>query len=311
MRSPNTEIRQPCRRDGRECHIINHQSSFIHPRAFTLIELLVVIGVISLLMAVLLPVLGAARKHARGIVCQSNLREWGMTLDLYAQDSEGRFPTDLTGGAGVWFLRGVFLGKDDPNAHAGALHGFQTKGIALCPTAVKPGSAGFGFLAYFGAVEGRVTGTTGSVSRAWEITSPAPAFRGSYGYNRWLFSGFSRFPRVSRGRSLETDLLSFKGRAAIPVILDGTCICAAPNDFDSPPERERFATPPTMRMFVINRHSGCINGVFLDWSVRRVGLKELWTLKWLDEFDRANRWTTAGGVQPEDWPEWMRGFKDY
>jgi hypothetical protein len=29
------------------------------------------------------------------------------------------------------------------------------------------------------------------------------------------------------------------------------------------------------------------------------------------QFDTANKWTRAGGVQPEDWPEWMRRFKDY
>jgi hypothetical protein len=51
--------------------------------------------------------------------------------------------------------------------------------------------------------------------------------------------------------------------------------------------------------------------VFLDGSVRKVGLKELWTLKWFPQYDTANRWTKAGGVRPEDWPQWMRGFKDY
>ena len=51
--------------------------------------------------------------------------------------------------------------------------------------------------------------------------------------------------------------------------------------------------------------------MFLDWSVRKVGLKELWTLKWASDFDRANRWTKAGGVQPDDWPKWMKDCKDY
>jgi hypothetical protein len=46
-------------------------------------------------------------------------------------------------------------------------------------------------------------------------------------------------------------------------------------------------------------------------TVRKVGLKELWTLKWHRTFDTANAWTGAGGVQPGDWPEWMRSFKDY
>jgi hypothetical protein len=54
-----------------------------------------------------------------------------------------------------------------------------------------------------------------------------------------------------------------------------------------------------------------VNGLFLDWSVRKVGLKELWTLKWNRQYDTTNVWTKAGGVQPDDWPEWMRNFKDY
>jgi len=104
--------------------------SFIDCHGVTLIELLVVIAIITLLVTTLLPALAAARKHARSAVCQSNLREWGTTLDLYAQENEGRFPTDVMGTAGIWFLRGVFLGKDDPNADTGALHHFETEGGA-------------------------------------------------------------------------------------------------------------------------------------------------------------------------------------
>ena len=61
----------------------------------------------------------------------------------------------------------------------------------------------------------------------------------------------------------------------------------------------------------INRHNGGVNMAFADGHVRKVGLKELWTLKWAPHFDTANQWTRAGGVQPDDWPEWMRGFKGY
>ncbi|MCH8215832.1 MAG: hypothetical protein IH892_03565, partial [Planctomycetes bacterium] len=56
---------------------------------------------------------------------------------------------------------------------------------------------------------------------------------------------------------------------------------------------------------------GRVNGLFLDGSVREVGLKELWTLPWYPNFDKAGPRTIAGGVQPEDWPQWMRSFKDY
>ncbi|MHC4521519.1 MAG: H-X9-DG-CTERM domain-containing protein [Planctomycetota bacterium] len=61
----------------------------------------------------------------------------------------------------------------------------------------------------------------------------------------------------------------------------------------------------------IDRHKAAVNCLFMDGSVRRVGLKQLWTLKWHRQFDTAGPWTKAGGVQPTDWPEWMRDYKDY
>jgi prepilin-type N-terminal cleavage/methylation domain-containing protein len=44
-------------------------------RAFTLLELLVVISVIAMLMAILMPALGAARSGSRALACKSNLRQ--------------------------------------------------------------------------------------------------------------------------------------------------------------------------------------------------------------------------------------------
>jgi hypothetical protein len=66
-----------------------------------------------------------------------------------------------------------------------------------------------------------------------------------------------------------------------------------------------------MKHFCIDRHNGANNHLFLDWTVRSVDLKELWTLKWHKQFDTRGPWTRGGGVQPADWPEWMRGFKEY
>jgi hypothetical protein len=66
-----------------------------------------------------------------------------------------------------------------------------------------------------------------------------------------------------------------------------------------------------MGHYCINRHEGSVNSVFLDFSVRRVGLKEMWTLKWHRNFDTTGPWTTAGNVQPSDWPQWMKNLKDY
>ncbi len=67
-----------------------------------------------------------------------------------------------------------------------------------------------------------------------------------------------------------------------------------------------------MKRFCMNRHSGGMtNLAFVDWTVRKVGLKELWTLKWYRDSNTAGPWTTAGLVQPSDWPQWMRRLKDY
>jgi prepilin-type processing-associated H-X9-DG protein len=63
--------------------------------------------------------------------------------------------------------------------------------------------------------------------------------------------------------------------------------------------------------FCMNRHNGYVNGLFLDWSVRQVGVKELWTLNWYTEFNRVGRWTKAGGVKSQNWPRWMQEFRDY
>lgn len=64
--------------------------------AFTLIELLVVISIIALLIAILLPALGAARAMARQAQCLTNTGMQARSFVAYATDRDGTLPTART-----------------------------------------------------------------------------------------------------------------------------------------------------------------------------------------------------------------------
>ena len=99
-----------------------------------------------------------------------------------------------------------------------------------------------------------------------------------------------------------------EGRWVVVIAILAPVICfplAGRYQFDSWEGESR------MKRCCINRHDGFIGMAFLDFSARKVGLKELWTLKWHRQFNTSGPWTQAGGLQAGDWPEWIRNLKDY
>ena len=60
--------------------------------------------------------------------------------------------------------------------------------------------------------------------------------------------------------------------------------------------------------YMVNRHNGYVGSSFLDGSARKVGLKELFRVKWNRLYDK-NRWYEW--QEDIGWPEWIKNFKDY
>ena len=262
-------------------------------KAFTLIELLVVISIIILLLAILLPAVQRVRRQARAVVCQSNLRQWGTVFSTYTNYNGGELPYHFPGGAGdhVWpeALRSYYSDAND---------------LLLCPTAkrikIRPDNP-----FSTSSVRSRIAG---GKHAAWEYR---------FGLGPWnvRFSGSYGINGMAHWHSMDDpDVRGAMNN--VPLLLDCAYMDARPWPFDRPPEyEEQIERHGDIKYFCINRHDAAINGLFLDFSVRKIGLKELWTLRWMPHYSARmishSPWTTTGGVQPEDWPAWMRSFKDY
>ncbi|MFA6959719.1 MAG: prepilin-type N-terminal cleavage/methylation domain-containing protein [Opitutaceae bacterium] len=83
-------------------------------RAFTLIELLAVIGIVGVLAAIIIAVVGSARRSADSSRCLSNLRQMGPAFLTYAVDHRGRYPLAYNGTGDPdnnwWYAIGPYVG---------------------------------------------------------------------------------------------------------------------------------------------------------------------------------------------------------
>jgi len=259
-------------------------------RGFTLIELLVVIAIIALLMSILMPALARVRRQAKEAICQSNLRQWGTMFSMYTNDNDGYYMQSWSVEGQSWQAAlASYYGEGKENSSL-------VTDIKCCPMAAKPDSkhmSGSTFIAWGGY-------------RTSFIDSKSGDF-GSYGTNTWIYHK----PGNSTAYWRRDDV---KNAGNIPLFLDCIWVTAIPWWTDTPPEYEGArqwsgAFSGNMGLLCIPRHGEVINGLFIDYSIRNIGLKELWLFKWARTYDLAQ----ARQNEP-DWSVgtgWMESFKDY
>lgn len=248
--------------------------------AFTKKDLLVVLVSVAFALANLGAASSSGRRRAKEFVCLSNLLRWGRIFQAFTNDNGGYFADRSA--MNEWPV--TFKSY------------YKNPRMLLCPEATK--SWGEGGVNPFRAWE-------------WEDESSGILYKSSYCINLWTSNNIGS-GKVGGNRQLFWRTPHVKDASCAPILLDGQWKDADPIPQDNPPPFEGAIWTPgqdEIRRVCVNRHNGGVNGLFLDFSARKIGLKELWEIwwyrGWAEDIDAVGRpdWTFGTG--------WMQNFKDY
>jgi prepilin-type processing-associated H-X9-DG protein len=267
-------------------------------------DVVLILGCVVFLLATLGAIGSSGRRRAKEAICLSNLRQWGKAFGMFAEDNEGSF---MRG----WRTAAPNTGIKHTDYWMEALRAYyENPDLRCCPEASIPGTAlGYGQYGGWGTFVGWgiFPGECGEPSTSWAAVTACDY--GSYGNNSYICN-----PPPDAGSHIQGHPVAWNWRTVnvggadeIPLLLDSQWIDMWPHHTDPPPDYDGmpWGTDHSTGMYriCVNRHDGSVNSVFLDGSARKVGLKELWRLKWHRQYNV--------GYPPPDWPEWMQDFEDY
>lgn len=229
-------------------------------KAFTLIELLVVIAIIAVLMGVLLPVLGKARKQAWQAVCKSNLRQIGAAAELYAQDNDNTVPRGAisitTDREYIWFLN--FLPY---MAHAQDKEDYRDVKIFRCPAYPDKRQT----VCY--TINGcYLENDEDRLGREWNIQNIGKC-------------NLTKYKRLHGTIYLADNSYVNGARPIIESAEDGgLALCDVRTANDLPYQRTKNGVVGNLqggRRFSAARHRDGVNALFMDWSVAFLKSKDI------------------------------------